>query len=52
MTGPFLTEYLGWRSIFLINVPLGLTVIVTTLVRLNHEWAEARGRVGRSRGDG
>jgi EmrB/QacA subfamily drug resistance transporter len=45
--GPFLggllTQYLGWRSIFLANVPIGLAVIVLVLWRLRGEWAEARG---------
>jgi len=45
--GPFiggmLTEHLGWRSIFLLNVPLGLIVIFIVLWKLKGEWAEARG---------
>ncbi|MEW6569817.1 MAG: MFS transporter [Nitrospirota bacterium] len=45
--GPFmgglLTHYLGWRSIFLINIPLGLIIIVLTAWKLKGEWAEARG---------
>jgi EmrB/QacA subfamily drug resistance transporter len=45
--GPFigglLTEHLGWRSIFLANVPLGLIVIGFVMLRLHGEWAEARG---------
>ncbi len=45
--GPFvggvLTEQLGWRSVFLMNVPLGLLIIGVTLWRLRGEWAEARG---------
>jgi len=45
-TGPFfgglLTQHLGWRSIFLINVPLGAIVIIATLARLKGEWAEAK----------
>ncbi len=45
--GPFLggilTEHLGWRSIFLVNVPLGIGVIFLLASRLTGEWAEARG---------
>jgi EmrB/QacA subfamily drug resistance transporter len=45
--GPFLggvlTQHLGWRSIFLINVPFGLGVIVLVFWKLKGEWAEARG---------
>jgi EmrB/QacA subfamily drug resistance transporter len=41
--GGFLTEGLGWRSIFLVTVPLGLIVIAFVLWRLKGEWAEARG---------
>jgi EmrB/QacA subfamily drug resistance transporter len=45
--GPFLggvlTEYLGWRSIFLVNVPLGLCVVLLTVQKLEGEWIEAAG---------
>jgi EmrB/QacA subfamily drug resistance transporter len=45
--GPFLggilTESLGWRSIFWVNVPLGLIVIFMILWKLKGEWTEARG---------
>jgi EmrB/QacA subfamily drug resistance transporter len=41
--GGFLTQHLGWRSIFLVNVPLGLTIIVLVFWRLRGEWAEAKG---------
>ena len=45
--GPFLggllTQHLGWRSVFLVNVPLGIIVIVFALWKLKGEWAEARG---------
>jgi EmrB/QacA subfamily drug resistance transporter len=41
--GGFLTEHLGWRSIFLINGPLGLAILGLVLWKLKDEWAEARG---------
>ena len=45
--GPFLggvlTQYLGWRSIFLVNVPLGLCVVILTVRKLKGEWIEAAG---------
>ena len=45
--GPFLggllTLHFGWRSIFLVNVPLGLTAIALVSFKLKEEWAEAEG---------
>ena len=45
--GPFLggllTEHLSWRSVFMINVPLGLIIILLVLFKLKGEWAEAKG---------
>ena len=45
--GPFLggllTQHLGWQSVFLVNVPLGLIVVAVTFWRLKPEWAEAKG---------
>jgi len=41
--GGILTEQFGWRSIFLVNVPLGLLAIALVLWKLRGEWAEARG---------
>jgi EmrB/QacA subfamily drug resistance transporter len=41
--GGFLTHQLGWRSIFLLNVLIGLVIVVTTLWKLKPEWAGARG---------
>lgn len=46
-TGPFLggllTERLGWRSVFLLNVPVCSLVALATMRRVRGEWAEARG---------
>ncbi|HVN73446.1 MAG TPA: MFS transporter [Methanoregula sp.] len=41
--GGFLTTHLGWRSIFLVNVPVGIGAIVLILLFLKGEWAESRG---------
>ena len=41
--GGFLTQHLGWRSIFLVNVPIGILVIYFASRKLTLEWAEARG---------
>lgn len=43
IAGGFLTQQLGWRSIFLLNAPLGAAMIVLVVARLRGEWAEARG---------
>ena len=41
--GGVLTQQLGWRSVFLVTVPLGVVVIAFVLWLLDGEWAEARG---------
>jgi EmrB/QacA subfamily drug resistance transporter len=41
--GGFLTETLGWRSIFLATVPLGIILLVLIFTVLKQEWAGARG---------
>jgi len=45
--GPFLggllTQQLGWRSVFLAMVPLGLAVVVVALWQLKAEWTGAKG---------
>ena len=45
--GPFLggvlTHNFGWRSIFLVNIPLGVAIITLLLWKLKQEWAEAKG---------
>ncbi len=42
--GGFITEYLGWRSIFYFTTALGLLVIGLTLWKMKDEWAEAAGQ--------
>jgi len=41
--GGLLTQYLTWRSIFFVNVPLGLIVIALVFWKMKGEWAEAKG---------
>lgn len=45
--GPFvggiLTQHFGWRSIFLLNVPIGAILFIFVSRSLQREWAEARG---------
>ncbi len=41
--GGFLTQHLGWKSIFLANVPMGLVVIYFVVRRLKGEWADSAG---------
>jgi len=46
-TGPFfgglITEHLGWRFIFWLNLPVGLLLLTVVFVMLKGEWAEAKG---------
>lgn len=39
--GGFLTQHLGWRSIFFVNVFLGLMIVFFTFWKLKGEWREA-----------
>jgi MFS family permease len=41
--GGVLIQYLGWRSIFLFNVPIGIILLSILFWKLKMEWAEARG---------
>lgn len=45
--GPFLggilTGYLGWRSIFLVNVPIGISACILVIWKLKGEWKECIG---------
>lgn len=45
--GPFvgglLTQQIGWHSIFLVHVPMGLLLVLLVLLKLKGEWVEARG---------
>lgn len=45
--GPFLggvlTDYFGWRSIFFVNVPIGILACLLIVWKLEGEWAECAG---------
>ena len=45
--GPFigglLTQHLGWRSVFLLNVPLGALILAAVWLKMPQEWADSRG---------
>jgi MFS family permease len=41
--GGFLTQHLGWRSIFFVNALIGLFIILLVKWRLKSEWAESQG---------
>jgi EmrB/QacA subfamily drug resistance transporter len=45
--GPFLggilTDRFGWRSIFLVNIPIGILAISLVFLFLKGEWADCRG---------
>ncbi len=42
--GGFLTQALGWRSIFWLTTLLGVLVVALTLWKMRGEWAEAAGQ--------
>jgi len=41
--GGWLTQHFSWRSIFLVNIPLGLSIILLVVWKLKGEWAGAQG---------
>ena len=43
LLGGILTQQLGWRSIFLVNVPIGLLVLALVFWKLKGEWVGAGG---------
>lgn len=43
LLGGLLTHYFGWRSIFLINIPVGLFILYYISYKLKGEWTEAEG---------
>ncbi len=43
LLGGIMTEHLGWRSIFVLNIPMGLTAVFLSIWRIKGEWRGARG---------
>jgi EmrB/QacA subfamily drug resistance transporter len=43
LVGGILTQNVGWRSLFVLVVPMGILSILITLKYLKGEWADARG---------
>jgi EmrB/QacA subfamily drug resistance transporter len=43
LLGGFLTQHLTWRSVFLVNVPFGVIIILLLRWKLKAEWAAAEG---------
>ncbi len=41
--GGVLTRNFGWRSVFAVNIPVGLVTIVVAAIVLKEEWAGAKG---------
>jgi EmrB/QacA subfamily drug resistance transporter len=41
--GGWLTHYFSWRSLFLINIPLGVVIVLLVLLKLKGEWVGAEG---------
>ncbi len=41
--GGFIVHAWGWRSVFLVTIPVAATALVLTIFRLKGEWADARG---------
>ncbi|HMK53168.1 MAG TPA: MFS transporter [Methanobacteriaceae archaeon] len=41
--GGLMTQYLGWRSLFLLMIPFGLLVISLVVWKLKDEWAASKG---------
>jgi EmrB/QacA subfamily drug resistance transporter len=46
--GPFLggilTQYFGWRSIFLVNIPISIILVLLILWKIKGEWSECKGQ--------
>ena len=43
VVGGFLTQHFGWRSIFASYLPLELIIIALIFLKMNGEWADAKG---------
>jgi len=43
LLGGFLTESLGWRSIFLFNIPLGIIILLFIFLKIKKDWIGSKG---------
>lgn len=43
LLGGLLTDFFGWRSIFFVNIPLGIIACLLIVTKLDGEWAECAG---------
>lgn len=43
LVGGVMTEHLGWRSIFILNIPMGAIAIILGLWKIRGEWRGAKG---------
>lgn len=43
LLGGLLTDHFGWRSIFFVNIPLGIIACLLILTKMRGEWAESAG---------
>jgi EmrB/QacA subfamily drug resistance transporter len=43
LLGGIMTQQFGWRSIFLVTVPLSLLLVILVLWKVKEEWADAQG---------
>lgn len=41
--GGVLTQYFGWRSLFLVNIPIGVSAMLLAIWKLKGEWADCSG---------
>jgi EmrB/QacA subfamily drug resistance transporter len=41
--GGLLTQYFGWRSIFIFLLPFGLAALILILTKIKPEWSESKG---------
>jgi EmrB/QacA subfamily drug resistance transporter len=43
LLGGVMTEHWGWKSIFILNIPMGLIVIILALLKIKGDWRGGRG---------
>ena len=50
LSGGLITQYFGWRAIFIFSVPLGLILVILIIWKIKQEWNDARGETFDYRG--